>query len=69
MRRRRRARSDAVTYSLSPYVFGLYADRIGLALTMRAFSLPLLLSFAVLCAVFLIAGAGKARSDAERLSP
>jgi MFS family permease len=58
----------AVTYSFSPFVFGLYADRIGLALTMRVFSLPLLLSFAVLLAVFLIAGTGK-HSGAGRLSP
>jgi MFS family permease len=58
----------AVTYSFSPFVFGLFADRIGLALTMRVFSLPLLLSFVVLCAVFFIAGAEKTRAS-SRLSP
>jgi MFS family permease len=58
----------AVTYSFSPFVFGSFADRMGLALTMRVFSLPLLLSFVVLCAVVFIAGAGKPRG-AARLSP
>jgi MFS family permease len=38
----------AVAYSVSPLLFGLLADKIGLTLSMRFFSIPLLISTALL---------------------
>jgi MFS transporter, FSR family, fosmidomycin resistance protein len=44
----------AVTYSFSPLLFGMNADRVGLRMSMRLFSYPLVLSSAVLLALYLI---------------
>ena len=44
----------SVTFSFSPLLFGVLADRIGLNLTMRIFSLPLLLGSAVILLLYFV---------------
>jgi len=44
----------SVTFSFSPLLFGMLADRIGLNLTMKIYSLPLLLGSLVLLALFFV---------------
>jgi len=49
----------AVTFSFSPLLFGLYADAFGLPAAVKSFSLPVLLSFALLVLlVLLLRGSG-----------
>jgi len=44
----------AVTFSLSPLLFGLYADAFGLSSAFKFFSLPLMISFALLVLLVLL---------------
>ncbi|KKL66974.1 hypothetical protein LCGC14_2139610 [marine sediment metagenome] len=44
----------SVTFSISPLLFGMLADRIGLNLTMKIYSLPLLLGSVVLLVLFVV---------------
>jgi MFS family permease len=52
----------AITFSFSPLLFGMLADRVGLRLSMRIFSLPLLLSALALVALVLVMRRGARRS-------
>jgi MFS family permease len=51
----------AVTFSFSPLLFGMLADRVGLRLSMRIFSLPLLFSALVLVALVMVMRRGAGR--------
>jgi MFS family permease len=44
----------SIVFSFSPLLFGVLADRIGLNLTMKIFSLPLLLGSAVLVLLYFV---------------
>lgn len=57
----------AVAFSFSPLLFGIYADRIGLKLTMRYFSFPLLFSVAVLIFVFNMMRSGSKNSHQRHI--
>jgi MFS family permease len=49
----------AVTFSFSPLLFGMLADRVGLRVSMRVFSLPLLLSALVLIVLVMVMRRGE----------
>jgi MFS family permease len=53
----------AAAFSFSPLLFGILADRIGLRMSMRIFSFPLLFSVIVLFVLFTITRSDQARSN------
>jgi len=55
----------AVTFSFSPLLFGMLADRVGLRLSMRFFSLPLMLSAVSLAILIMIMKPGSERGHAK----